>query len=51
VPEDMFIAIMDQFSMELIRLGTKKDIIEFLEKLPGLPEEIPLRIKHDCLEQ
>jgi hypothetical protein len=44
VPEDMFIAIMDQFSMELIRFGTKTEIIELLEKLPGLPEEIPSQI-------
>lgn len=44
VPEDMFIAIMNQFPMELIRFGTKKEIIELLDKLPGLPEEIPLQI-------
>jgi hypothetical protein len=44
VPEDTFTAIMNQFSVELIRFGTKKEIIELLDKLSGLPEEIPLRI-------
>lgn len=44
VPEDTFTAIMNQFSVELIRFKTKKEIIELLNKLPGLPEEISLRI-------
>jgi hypothetical protein len=44
VPEDMFTAIMKKFSVELIRFGTKKNIIEHLDNLPGLPEEIALRI-------
>ena len=44
VPEDVFTIIINEFSLEFMRFGTKKDIIELLKNLPGLPDEIPLRI-------
>jgi hypothetical protein len=44
VSEEMFTTVINEFSVEFMRFGTKTDIIKLLENLPGLPEEIPLRI-------
>ena len=44
VSEEMFTTVINEFSVEFMRFGTKTDITELLENLPGLPEEIPSRI-------
>lgn len=51
VSEGMFVSIMKEFSVEFVRIVTKKDIIEFFKDLPGLPEEIPLQVAKTRLSE
>jgi len=51
VPEGMFVSIIKKFSVEFVRIVTKKDIMEFFKDLPGFPEEIPLQIAKTRLSE